>query len=179
MSTAVLYHIDCFNTNHATGDTIKNSYELPILARAVQYLHAAAGFPTKATWRKSIHNRNYLTWPLITVKNVNRHFPDSEETQKVHRRNQCQGVSSTKAQHPVTEPTPAEKRRNVFINLYDPKGTIYTYQTGNFSHRLSRGNKYKIILNEMYGNSTWIELIKNKTEGGVILSRSRALERIK
>ena len=36
-----------------------------------------------------------------------------------------------------------------------------------------------MILHEIYGNSTWIETMKNKTEGGMILSRRRALERNK
>ena len=36
-----------------------------------------------------------------------------------------------------------------------------------------------MILHEIYGNSTWIEPMKNKTEGGVILDQHRALERMK
>ena len=50
-------------------------YDLPSLARKVQYLHAAAGFPTKETGLNSIRNGNYLIWPLLTIHNVNRHFP--------------------------------------------------------------------------------------------------------
>ena len=72
---SVLDHIEQFNTNHAAGETINNVYDLPSLACAVRYLHAAAGLPTKATWIKSICKVNYLTWLLITVKNLNRHFP--------------------------------------------------------------------------------------------------------
>ena len=49
-------------------------------------------------------SRNFLTWPLITVKNVNKHFPESEETQKGHQRNQRQGVRSTNHK---SSPTPA------------------------------------------------------------------------
>ena len=61
-------------------DAINNVYELPSIGRAVCYLHAAVGFPTKATWIKAIRKVNYLSWPLINVKNVNKHFPESEET---------------------------------------------------------------------------------------------------
>ena len=70
-----LAHIEALNSNHAAGGTIDNVYELPILAGTVRYLHAAAGFITKETCLKSIRNGNYLTWPLITIHNVNRHFP--------------------------------------------------------------------------------------------------------
>ena len=36
-----------------------------------------------------------------------------------------------------------------------------------------------MIVHEMYGNSTWIEPMKNRTEGEMILSQRRALIRIK
>ena len=121
-SAAVLDHIESSNTNYATVGKIRNVYELPSLARAVKYLHAAAGFPTKSIWLKSIFNGNYLTCPLIIVKNVDRHFPESEETKMGNLYNQRQGLRSTKAPHPVTKPTSAEKKRNVFINVYNPKG---------------------------------------------------------
>ena len=55
---------------------------------------------------------------------------------------------------------------------------MYTGQTGKFPHLLSCGNKYQIILHEIDGKSIWIEQIKNKTEGGVILARRCALDRM-
>ena len=56
---------------------------------------------------------------------------------------------------------------------------MYTYQTGKFSHRSSRGNKYQMILHEIDGKSTWIEPMKNMTEVGMILAWRCALERMK
>ena len=53
---------------------------------------------------------NYLIWPLVNVKNVNKHFPESEETQKGHQRNQRQGVRSTNRKSssaPAAPATPA------------------------------------------------------------------------
>ena len=110
-TASVLSHFKAFNFNQVSGDTINNVYELPSLENAVRYLHAAVGFPTKATWLKSTRNGNYLTWPLLTIHNVNRHFPESEETQKGNICNQRQGVRSTKdkAPYPGTESPPAEK----------------------------------------------------------------------
>ena len=77
-------------------------------------------------WIKIIRNGNYLTWPLITVKKLNRHFPESEETHKGHMHNQRQIVRSAKAPHIVNTPPPEEKNRDVFINVYEPKVTVCT-----------------------------------------------------
>ena len=123
-TASVVSHVDAFNSNHAVGETINNVYELPIMARAVLYLHAASGFPTKATWLKSIRNGNYLTWPRITIQNVNRHFLESEETQKSHMKNQRQGVRSTKAKapHPGTESPPVDKNTMSSSMYMNPRG---------------------------------------------------------
>ena len=84
-------------------DTIGNIYELPSIEKNIRYLHAAAGFPTKTTRLKAIRNRNYNTWPLLTVKNVNITFSESEETQQGHMRSQRQGVRSTKFKIKIEE----------------------------------------------------------------------------
>ena len=60
----------------------------------------AAVFPTKSIWLKAIRKGNFLSWPLINVKNVNKYFPESEETQRGHMRNQRQGVRSTQLAPP-------------------------------------------------------------------------------
>ena len=79
-----------------TREAINNVYELPSIKPTIRYLHGAAGFPTKSTWLNAIRKGNFLTWPLVNVKNVNKYFPESEETQKGHMRGQRQGVRSTK-----------------------------------------------------------------------------------
>ena len=83
--TACLEQMNIFTQETAhppQTDTINHFYDLPSIGRVVQYLHAAAGFPTKVTWIKAIRNRNYLSWPLINIQNVSKHFPESEKTQK-------------------------------------------------------------------------------------------------
>ena len=61
-----------------------NVYELPSTKRVVRFLHAALGFATKE-------------WKLCHVsqphdENVTKCFSESNETQKGHKRQQCQGV---------------------------------------------------------------------------------------
>eukprot|EP00804_Cyclotella_cryptica_P021358 CCRYP_001594-RA/>CCRYP_001594-RA protein AED:0.64 eAED:0.32 QI:0/0/0/0.6/1/1/5/0/975 len=163
------------NTDH-----ILNVYELPSIEQSIRYLHAAAGFPTKSTWLAAIRKGNYSTWPLITVKNVHKHFPQSEETQQGHMRNQRQGTRSTKQALPQAEPrTPLPQLHDIFIRTYDTHGTLYTDQTGKFPHLSSQGNRYQMILYHVDSNSIWAEPTKNKTEGELILARNRALQRMK
>ena len=98
----MLKHIEAFKTDQLSpSEAINNVYKLPSIKPEIKYLHSAAGFPAKATWLKAIQNRSYLLWPLVNIKNVNKFFPDSEETQKGHMPTQRQGVRSTKNRHPA------------------------------------------------------------------------------
>ena len=79
-SAVVLEHIELCNNDRAkpsTVEAIQNIYEIPSIEQTIRYLHAASGLLTKSTWIKSIRNGNYLTWTLITVTNVYKHFPYS------------------------------------------------------------------------------------------------------
>ncbi|KAL7475165.1 hypothetical protein ACHAW6_005726, partial [Cyclotella cf. meneghiniana] len=150
------------------------------IAQSIRYLHAAAGFPTKSTWISAIRKGNYSTWPLINVKNVHKHFPQSEETQQGHMRNQRQGTRSTKQALPREEPrTPLPQLKDIFIKTYDTHSTLYSDQTGKFPHLSSQGNRYQMILYHVDSNSIWAEPTKNKTEGKLIIARNRALQRMK
>eukprot|EP00804_Cyclotella_cryptica_P009053 CCRYP_003151-RA/>CCRYP_003151-RA protein AED:0.23 eAED:0.28 QI:0/0/0/1/0/0/3/0/973 len=158
----------------------KEMFPLCHIEQSIRYLHAAAGFPTKSTWLAAIRKGNYSTWPLITVKSVHKHFPQSEETQQGHMRNQRQGTRSTKQALPQAEPrTPLPQLHDIFIRTYDTHGTLYTDQTGKFPHLSSQGNRYQMILYHVDSNSIWAEPTKNKTEGELILARNRALQRMK
>jgi hypothetical protein len=63
---------------------VNSVYELPNLEQVVAWYHAAAGYPTKATWLKAIEAGFYATWPLLTAKAVKKHFPETVETPKGH-----------------------------------------------------------------------------------------------
>ena len=56
-------------------ETAANVYALPSIARAIKYLHAAAGLPTKDTWLKAIECGNYKLLPGVNMTNVKKHFP--------------------------------------------------------------------------------------------------------
>jgi hypothetical protein len=64
--------------------------------RFITYLHAALGFPTKETLLAATRAGFLTSWPGMTVTAINKHFPESIETQKGPMKHQRQGVRSTK-----------------------------------------------------------------------------------
>ena len=89
---------------------------------------------------KAVQKGTFATWSLHTAENINKSFPESEETVKGHMNHQRQGVRSTKkaaVERKVvdTGSNTDKKERDVYtkvIDLWDEKGTIYTNQTGKF-----------------------------------------------
>jgi hypothetical protein len=69
----------------------------------VRYLHAAAGYPTKPTWIEAIKNKQFASWPGLTVKAAAKNFPESKETIKGHTRKIKSGLRSTKQKEPANE----------------------------------------------------------------------------
>jgi hypothetical protein len=181
-STVARYHVALHLGKLAQRDHIHNVYELPSVKPTIRYLHGAAGFPTRASWLKAIRHGNYLSWPLINVKNVTKFFPESEETQKGHMQGQQQGVCSTKeAESPDKNQTiiPHVKKHDILIMVYDAKATMYSDQTGMFPAVSSEGNNYVMVLHDVDSNSSWSEPMKNQTGGELILARNWALTRMR
>eukprot|EP00804_Cyclotella_cryptica_P004233 CCRYP_014564-RA/>CCRYP_014564-RA protein AED:0.42 eAED:0.42 QI:0/0/0/1/0/0/3/0/425 len=94
--------------------------------------------------------------------------------------NQRQGTQSTKQALPQDIlPLPLPQQKDIFIQTYETHNTLYTDQTGRFPHLSSQGNRYQMILYHVDSNSIWAEPTKNKTEGELILTCNRALQRMK
>ena len=53
---------------------------------------------------------------------------------------------------------------------------MYTDQTGKFPHVSSQGNRYRVVLARIDSDSIWVEPMKNRIEGEMMLSRQRALK---
>ena len=71
----VLDHVHAIMMSDRPSESINNVYKLSSIAPVIRYLHADAGFPTKATFPKAIRRGNYLMWPLATVKKCIEAFP--------------------------------------------------------------------------------------------------------
>ena len=89
---------------------------------------AYTGFPTRRTWIKAIKKGNFIDWPMLTVENVNTHFPESEETVNGHMDHQQQGVRSTKPndfQEPDVSNEIEKKENGVYIKVVDLCRELY------------------------------------------------------
>ena len=108
-------------------------------------MHAVCGYPVKSTWLKAVKAGNYIGWPLLTIRNVNKYYPETTETPKGHMNQTQKIVHSTKAkpttweqpaQSPFKEPNTLQltgkKVRDVFTRVYDAPKTVFSDQTGWF-----------------------------------------------
>ena len=119
----------------APTEAVYNVYKLPLTREMVVYLHSALGNPTKATLIEAARRGFLTSIPGLTVKNINKFFPESVETQKGYMQQQWQGVRLTKimdeeATSARANPTPGAKHRDVYLRVYDAtKKAMYTDQT--------------------------------------------------
>ncbi|KAL7501936.1 LOW QUALITY PROTEIN: hypothetical protein ACHAXN_000591, partial [Cyclotella atomus] len=168
----------------AGKDVAMNVYELPSTKEMVRFLHAALGFPTKATLLTAIRNGNLVTFPALNVSNVIKHFPESDETQKGHMKQSKQGVRSTKVidEDAMLEfkPTPGVKHKDVYLRVFDAtKKTMYSDQTGKFPIPSSQGNKYIMVAVELDGNYIDAEPLKTRGTESLIKSYQAIFNRWK
>eukprot|EP00804_Cyclotella_cryptica_P002199 CCRYP_018252-RA/>CCRYP_018252-RA protein AED:0.18 eAED:0.16 QI:0/0/0/1/0.4/0.16/6/0/1101 len=148
------------------AETALNVYELPSTKEVVRFLHAALGYPTKATLLTAAQRGNLVTFRFNT-ENINRHFPESDETQKGHMCQTRQGVRSTKV---IDEDAmlgapiqPGVKHKDVYLRVFDAtKKTMYTDQTGRFPITSARGHKYIMVAVELDGNYIDAEPVKSR-----------------
>ena len=56
---------------------------------------------------------------------------------------------------------------------------MYTDQTGKFPHVSSRGIKYMMVLDHIDSGIIWVETMKNRTEGEMMLARRRTLQQMR
>ena len=59
-------------------------------------MHAICGYPVKTTWVKAVKAGNFVCWPLLTVKNINKYYPEMDETPKGYMNQQRKNLHSTK-----------------------------------------------------------------------------------
>eukprot|EP00804_Cyclotella_cryptica_P025147 CCRYP_013003-RA/>CCRYP_013003-RA protein AED:0.27 eAED:0.23 QI:0/0/0/1/1/1/3/0/671 len=138
----------------APTEAVYNVYELPSTRELVAFLHASLGYPTKATLVEAARRGFLTSFPGLTVENINKFFPESDETQKGHMRQQRQGVRSTKivdedAMSEGFKPAPGIKHKDVYLRVYDAtKKAMYTDQTGRGANCFEQSPNWHILDNE-------------------------------
>ena len=134
----------------ANKTTLKacSAYDLPRVRALVRYFHAAAGYPVRSTWLKSIGSGNYSTWPGLTLANATKYCPSATATILGHLVQKRQGVRSTKTRAPTTSPKQhvlPQVRSNELYILVTPISKLYTDDTGRFPVHARSGNRYIMI----------------------------------
>jgi hypothetical protein len=150
------------------AETATSVYDLPSTKEVVRFLHAALGYPVKATLLTAAQHGNLVTFPGMTPQNISQHFPESDETQKGHMKQTKQGVRSTKVVDEDAmigfQPKPGVKHKAVYLMVFDTtKKSMFSDQTGKFPITSARGNKYIMVSVELDGNYIDCELIQSRT----------------
>ena len=139
----------------------------------------------KTAWITEIRAGNYLSWSMLTTTEVNKHFPESDETQMGHMLNIKQGIGSTREKvkpitfdlnNGTTITMPLKKHHDIYISIDNIKETICTDQTGAFTIRSRQGNKYILILCEIDSNAIYSEPMQNRTTGEIIRAYQATLK---
>ena len=166
------------------AEAVSNVHDLPTTEKVIKYLHAALGFPTKLTMLKAIRNGWLVGWPGLTAAAVNKWFPESDETQAGHMKQQRQGVRSTQESdventEEDSPNTPKKKHKEILIKIWDTQEKSFTDQTGKFPYQSVDGHRYLMIMVEVDSNYIDAEPMKNKSGKEHIRAYQALLERIK
>ena len=149
-----------------------NVHQLESKGNLVKFLHQCCFSPTTTTWLQAVKAGYFATWPGLTCELIQKHLPKSEATTKGHLRQQFQNARSTKpsaiAASPDTQVAATARTNNVFIEVFNPTGQVYTDQTGRFPAISSKGNKYLMILYDYDSNAILAEPMKSRHEQEMI-----------
>ena len=146
-------------------------YNLPSIKHAIKWMHAICGYPVKTTWVKTVKAGSFVGWPLLTMKNINKYYPETNKTPKGHMNQQCKNVRSTKT--PFEECNAAvalhgKKVTDIYVCTYDMRETTFSNQTGQFPTRSKCSNKYIMVLVEIGSNTIPIEPMKSRKDADMI-----------
>jgi hypothetical protein len=117
-------------------------------------MHAICGYPIKTTWSKAATAGNFVGWQLLTKKNINKYYPETDETPKGHMNRQRKNVRSTKTPFEVCHAAAAlrgKKMKDIFVSTYDTES--FSDQTGKFPKQSKRGHKYIMVLVKIDSNA--------------------------
>ena len=127
-----------------------NVRDLPSVGALVHYLHAAAGFPVKATWLAAIKAGNYASWLGLTHANASKYCPSCDKTIKGHLTQVRQGIRLTKPKPPTatapSPPSPIPPTATKELHLWDePISKLFTDDIGRFLVWSRSGNQYLML----------------------------------
>ena len=129
-------------------------------------MHTICGYPVKSMWLKAIKVGNYVSWPMLMERNVQKYYPEATKTAKGHFNQTRKNVRSTK-EWPVpfktcnTSQLHGKKVCNVYTKPYKVCKTMFSNQMGQFPTRSQRGNKYIMVMVKIDSNAVLVVPIKS------------------
>ena len=61
-----------------------NVYNLPSIEQAIKWMHAVCVYLVNSTWLATVEAGNYVEWPMLTARNINKYYPETTEIPKGH-----------------------------------------------------------------------------------------------
>ena len=158
-------------------------YDLPTTEQAIKWMHAVCGYPVKSTWLAAVKAGNFVGWPLLTTRNVEKYYPETTETPKGHMNQTRKNVRSTKPRRqPLevcdTSQLRGKKERDIYAKVYDVKETIYSDQTGQFPTRSLSGNKYIMVMVDIDSSGILVEPMKSRKDAEMMRAYKTLLQRL-
>jgi len=131
------------------------------------------GYPVKSTWLKAIKAGNYVGWPMLNERNVQKYYLETIETAKGHLNQTRKNVRSTKAKTLPLETCDSsqlhgKKVRDVYTETYMVHETMFSHQTGQFLTHSQQGNKYIMVMVEIDSNAILVEPMKSRKDEEMI-----------
>ncbi len=179
------------------NEAINVIFNLPSARQNFLCYLPVARFPSKETFIKAVCNRNYATWPKLTVQLIHKYMPDLDEMAKGHLKGQRQGVRSTKqkafkkmieveearvknkGESSPFRPLPPTKLNDIFVRMEDLNEEIHTNHKGAFPHTSQRSNHYIMVAVHLDANYIFAKHMKNRTEGEMIRVYQKILNMMK
>ena len=144
-------------------------------------MHAVCGYPVKSTWCKAAKAGNFVGWPLLTEKNINKYYPETDETPKGHMNQQRKNVRSTKTPFEVCKGAAAlrgKKMKDIFVSTYDTRDTSFSDQTSKFPKQSKLGHNYIMVLVEIDSNAMLVEPMKSRKDAEMIRAYDVLVKRL-
>ena len=141
------------------------------LSNLIQFYQGCLFSPTKRTLLDAIRSNNFITWPGLTLKNVQKYFKETVASAKGHLDQERKNLQSTKplAEQNCNEDTKptmesGQKTYNVLCNLqaFEARNTGYSDLTGRFPFASTRGNEYVLIMYDYNSNAILAHPVKNR-----------------
>ena len=134
-------------------------------------MHTICGYPVKTTWSKAARAGNFVGWPLLTEKNINKYYPETDETPKGHMNQQQKNVRSTKTPFEECHAAAALRGKKVndrYVRTYDGRLTSFSNQTGQFPKQSKRGHTYIMVLGKIDSSAIMVEPMKSRKDAEMV-----------